>query len=421
MARLVRRTQEEAQPSRTATGSARLALWVDTGAMEDQRAASACLCWSRCLCGQISYFKDSLCVIADMPKFLRFFKMALKFLGVTLFFALVVFKPVHDAYPETSKKGNSTESVSYLGAGSTALMDASTSSEVEAQGFYDHVSTDYLWMYLIFAYLFSALAIYLMVSETVRIIDIRQEYLGNQATITDRTIRLSGIPLELRSEEKIKDFIEQLEIGKVDSVMLCKVWKELDDQVDKRAAILRKLEESWTIYDHQKATKGDGENSADSLGAEIRPYTDEPSDEETGEQSGSEQNGSANGNTAVPWPHDRNRPKATVRYGPLNFRSRYVDAIELYEAQLQETDESIAELRKKSFQPTPLAFVTMDSVAACVSVYFGNVIIFKLTLSVSKWQSKRSLILHPCISSRAPLPRPLTSCGETRTCHAGKG
>lgn len=302
--------------------------------------------------------------LTNYDQFLRFFKMALKFLTVTLFFALVVFKPVHDAFPEGSPASNSTDKADafYKGSQILELHSQDGFHATKKHSFYENVSTDYLWMYLIFAYLFSALAIYLLVSETVRIIDIRQEYLGNQATVTDRTIRLSGVPPELRSEEKIKHFIEELEIGKVDSVMLCMIWQELDDEMTKRATILRRLEESWTIFNGQKAAKGE---STEADGSGMPPYTDEPTDAESGQESSGQQQGD------VLWPHDRRRPKATVRYGILNLQSRYVDAIELYEEQLRETDEKIAELRKKSFEPTPLAFVTMDSVAACVSTFKG--------------------------------------------------
>ena len=93
---------------------------------------------------------------------------------------------------------------------------------------YEKVSTDYLWMYLVFVYAISGFIIYLLVTETERIIGIRQQFLGSQHTVADRTIRLSGIPSSLRSEKSIKDYIERLDIGRVDSVSLCHGWKELD-------------------------------------------------------------------------------------------------------------------------------------------------------------------------------------------------
>ena len=220
----------------------------------------------------------------------------------------------------------------------------------------DGVSTDYLWMYLVFAYLFTGLAIYLLVTETERIIDVRQQYLGNQATVTDRTIRLSGIPMELRSEEKIKEFVEALEIGKVDSVMLCRNWRELDTTLEEREQLLRLLEESWTIFLNKRRTHEHPQRSRQDQDQGSHP--NETGDEESGPLLG----GSSSTDAKIT---DPVRPTATIRYGFLKMYSRYVDAIDYYEEKLRRADEKILELRNQEFQPTPLAFVTLDSVAAC--------------------------------------------------------
>ncbi|KAI9663522.1 MAG: hypothetical protein M1831_002531 [Alyxoria varia] len=295
----------------------------------------------------------------DAYVFLRFFKLAIKFLSVTLFFALAVFKPVHDAFPEPSS--NSTATVAPTSHDNTIplMVSHNDMESMKGGGISDNISTDYLWMYLVFAYLLSGLAIYLMVTETERIIDVRQEYLGNQSTITDRTIRLSGIPPALRSEEKIKQFIEDLEIGNVDSVMLCKNWEELDNLVDDRMSILRKLEGAWAVY-----VKRDGKKDA-------RPDISDPSTEaaETGDgEPQDEESGALLSSSQRDEPDDlssQQRPKATIRFGVLKLRSRYVDAIDYYEEKLRRIDEKIQELRKQHFEPTALAFVTMDTAAAC--------------------------------------------------------
>lgn len=224
-------------------------------------------------------------------------------------------------------------------------------------------------MYLVFAYLLSGLVIYLLVHETERIIGIRQEFLGSQHTVTDRTIRLSGIPPFLRSEDKIRDYIERLGIGKVDSVTICCQWQEIDDCVEQRMAVLRKLEESWTVYLGQHRVQRNLESlpisQPEPPGAE--PYRDD--EDEQGPLPRQPTDG--NGNHA---PYDRKRPQATLRFGYLRLRSRKVDAIEYYEDVLAGLDERIRVLRDKEYVPTALAFVTMDSVAACVSfaAYFDR-------------------------------------------------
>ena len=217
-------------------------------------------------------------------------------------------------------------------------------------------------MYLVFAYFFTGLALYLITSESRRIIQVRQEYLGSQVTVTDRTIRLSGIPPDLRSEDKIKEFVEELEIGRVESVTLCKNWKELDTLIIKRMAILRRLEEAWTVYlGHRRV-----ERSLETLPI-SQPTPPGPEVGAYGEREDSALLGDGQNGSAHVAPYARTRPTTRVWYGRFKLRYHVVDAIDYYEEKLRRLDEQIRELRKTDFEPCPIAFVTMDSVASCVS------------------------------------------------------
>ena len=280
--------------------------------------------------------------------------MAIKFLLVTIFFALAVIKPVHDTHQEKEVKkpypgGDGDKKGERLEMRSETLWSTFAGYDYE---YY----TYYLWMYLVFVYLFTALILYLIVSETRRIIDIRQEYLGSQTTITDRTIRLSGIPLELRCETKIKQFIEDLGIGKVESVTLCRNWKELDERITRRQTVLKKLEEAWTVHLGSRRVERNLETlpviqprppEAGSDGREDSRLLDDTDDD-----------------SGYVTPYKRRRPTAKIWYGPFRLRYRTVDAIDYYEEKLRRLDDEIRALRKKEFEPTPLAFVTMDSVAS---------------------------------------------------------
>lgn len=291
--------------------------------------------------------------------------MATKFLAITFFFSLVVILPVHNHYltgdGSGSGRGNGSD------ANSTAHFPTSDKlpfqyiilfrGSSEPTGPNEKVDllapTNVLWMYLVFVYVFTGLAFYLIITETRKIIQIRQEYLGKQSTVTDRTIRLSGIPLELRSEEKIKETIEELGIGKVERVVLCRDWRELDDLIEKRAGILRKLEEAWTIhlgsktrkYGNSRLRRSARHREGDSGDEESRLLDDE-------------------GDTTSP---DQGRPALRIWYGFLGLQSRRVDAIDYYEEKLRKLDDQIKSARKKEYKPKPLAFVTLDSTAACVS------------------------------------------------------
>ncbi|KAF2185100.1 DUF221-domain-containing protein [Zopfia rhizophila CBS 207.26] len=291
----------------------------------------------------------------DAYVYLAFFKMAIKFLIVTLFFALVVIKPVHDANPKKAPPST----LSTFNAPAPLERIETRSNWATQIGIAAEYTTDYLWMYLVFAYLFTALAMYLIVSETRKVIEVRQEYLGSQTTITDRTIRLSGIPLELRSEDKIKEFIEELEIGKVESVTLCRNWKDLDDRVAQRKTILRKLEEAWTVYLGKRRV----ERSLETLPVvQPQPPGPEVSLDDDNETSNLLNNTERDPDYTIPYA--RQRPIAKIWYGRFTLCFGNVDAINYYEEKLRRLDEDIGNLRKKNFEATPLAFVTMDSVAS---------------------------------------------------------
>ncbi|KAF1942686.1 DUF221-domain-containing protein [Clathrospora elynae] len=291
----------------------------------------------------------------DAYVYLAFFKMAMKFLLITLFFALAVIKPVHDTHQDKEDKKSPIPTDP-----SHDRIEARSRSTFSTLVFeYEHY-TDYLWMYLVFVYLFTALILYLIVTETRRIIEIRQEYLGSQTTITDRTIRLSGIPVGLRSEDKIKDFIMDLGIGKVDSVTLCKNWKDLDNKVIERHAILRKLEEAWTVHLGSRRV----ERSLETLPV-VQPHPPGPAGDSGNEDSeASHLLSDVDRDAAYATPYAQRRPTAKIWYGRFKLRYKNVDAIDYYEEQLRRVDDEIRSLRKKDFEPTPLAFVTMDTVAS---------------------------------------------------------
>lgn len=291
--------------------------------------------------------------------------MATKFLAITFFFSLVVILPVHNHYLPGDGSGSGPRNETH--ANNTAKFSASDklpfqyiiyfsgSSEPTGPNEKDDLlaPTNVLWMYLVFVYIFTGVAFYLIITETRKIIRIRQEYLGKKSTVTDRTIRLSGIPLELRSEEKIRETIEKLEIGKVERVMLCRDWLELDGLIEKRAGILRKLEEAWTVhmgsktrkYGNSRPPRSARHREGDSGDEESRLLDDES-------------------DTTTP---DQGRPALRIWYGFLGLQSRRVDAIDYYEVKLRVLDEQIKSARKKEYKPMPLAFVTLDSTAACVS------------------------------------------------------
>ena len=328
---------------------------MDSSSVSNHRGSGPCVGRPRCFrCKQPDWSTSVHCLIQS--QFLQFFKMATKYIAITLFFALVVLLPVHvhdtGNYGLPNPGNFTANSTATFGAYAFPMLETAGSGKTSKGK--DNKPTDLmLWIYLVFVYLFSALALYLIVTETKKVIRVRQDYLGSQSTVTDRTIRLSGIPEELRSEEMIKEAIENLQIGKVESVLLCKDWKELDDLMARRLGIVRKLEEVWTVHLGQPRTRG------------TKPRASRGNANHTDEFEhllDADNNEQPHVDTAT-----SDRPKMRIWHGLFSLQSRRIDAIDYYEEKLHKLDEKIQSSRNKVYKPTPLAFVTLDSTAAAVS------------------------------------------------------
>ncbi|KAJ4297381.1 hypothetical protein N0V88_004300 [Collariella sp. IMI 366227] len=297
----------------------------------------------------------------DAYVFLAFFKMSMRLFGVMFFFAAVVLEPINRHFVDSrSPDNNAPQSLlfhqyaTYRTYDDPALLDDDNSFNRDM---------GYLWSYLVFTYIFTGLTLFFMDKETAKVIRVRQDYLGTQSTITDRTFRLSDIPKDLRTEDAIKDLVQKLEIGKVESVTLCRNWKELDSLLEERETVLAKLEETWSVHlSHRPLESAEGQANGDSGVGFLNDPSDAAAvglDEEAGETDrllrGAGDRGSIEGD----------RPQARLWYGFLRLQSRKTDAIDYYTEKLRQMDDKILTARKKTYEPANLAFVTMDSIAAC--------------------------------------------------------
>ncbi|KAJ0312460.1 hypothetical protein COL516b_001542 [Colletotrichum fioriniae] len=308
----------------------------------------------------------------DAFVFLTFFKMAIRILAILAFFAYTVMLPINGAlapeniFPTPSKPKSSGTATASIAMATRALEGHTHERDSIWAAMDDDESFDmkksYIWAWLAFGYFFTGLTLYVLNKATFRVIHVRQEYLGTQSTITDRTFRLTGIPRNLRDEGKIKKLIEKLEIGEVEHVNLCCDWRELDSLIAQRAQALAQLEETWSVYlGKQAALPKSVQRLRD---PQAEPSVLEPREDEVDEEAG--ENGGLLGHENInPELVERPRPKVRLRYGLLKLQSRKIDALDYYEEKLRRLDDRIREARKKDFTPTDLAFVTMDSIAAC--------------------------------------------------------
>ncbi|KAK6509101.1 hypothetical protein TWF481_003864 [Arthrobotrys musiformis] len=255
----------------------------------------------------------------DAYVFLGFFKMCMKIISVFTFFGLFVVSPLHWKYE--GKSG-----FDFNRPGSNDTCGNKTVHTWNTGGFGSHgldydilknhgepkvpKNTAWLTSYLVFVYFFTGVAVYFLYDQTKKVANVRQKYLSRQSTVTDRTIRVSGVPEDLRDEDELKKFIEGLRIGKVDNVTICRDWKELDKLMDQRMKVLRKLESAWTV------------------------------------------------------PKGQDPETRTVKSGWFGLYGKKVNPIEQYTSMLEDLDSLVHQTRQKEFKPVPMAFVTLDSVAA---------------------------------------------------------
>ncbi|KAK5988577.1 Calcium permeable stress-gated cation channel 1 [Cladobotryum mycophilum] len=307
----------------------------------------------------------------DAFVFLTFFKMAIRLFATMAFFAIVVLWPINYRYRNFQSFFNITDpdpddpqdwhvrySPVHLPIGQMNMLGDEPSKDRSRE-------RTWLWAYVVFTYFFVFLTLYSINIETFRIIGYRQDYLGSQSTVTDRTFRLTGIPTSFRSEPRIRTLIEKLGIGKVSAVNLCRDWKKLDHLVEERLQILRKLEAAWAKHlGHQRVstngyTSSFPNSQSDSSGSDSQGLDGNEDDGENGRLLGG-----MNGTHLS----EGDRPQITVRYGIFGFRSRKVDAIDYYEEKLRRMNERVVEARKEEYAPTDMVLVTMDSVTSCQMV-----------------------------------------------------
>lgn len=273
--------------------------------------------------------------------------MSIFFLLASSLIGLIVVTPIQNHFDPDGGWGNFTD---FSGATRRSL-------ESEKKGKGDkETNSGYLWAYLVFTYVFTGLLSFFLLKQSSIVSKRRQQYLGHQSSVADRTIKVSGIPHELRTESKLRDFIEKLKIGDVSAVTICRDWREIDELAAKRAATLRKLEEAYVVFEGRRV-----ERDLQTLPV-VQPT---PEDEE--------RLATATSEDSQPLVNGRRKPlrrRPRIRTGPWGLMGKDVDAIDYYTVKLQELDRTILDAREKEYVATPMAFVTFETASGAVSFYY---------------------------------------------------
>ncbi|ODV66190.1 DUF221-domain-containing protein [Hyphopichia burtonii NRRL Y-1933] len=330
----------------------------------------------------------------DAVVFLGFFKMVIKVLTICVLFAVFIISPIR--YKYTGRLDLPDDSDDDDGHNTTAIIKSSLLLGTRLLKHHDNDSYEtFLWMYTIFTYVFTFIMAYFLFLQTIKIIEMRQTYLGKQSSITDRTIKLLGIPPMLRNEEDLKRHINSLGIGEVDSVLVVKEWNSLNDLFKLRKKILRSAEVYWVEYFEANGIK----SKNDMMTSTIHPnvgipininrdagfYTDESDDLEN-QSDGHQTLGSARSRRSsyldqvseyvqaeadlpddtsghLPLLNDELSKRPKKRKGLFGLFGPKIDAINHCTERLEIIDNEIKRARQRIYPPSSTAFITMKSVA----------------------------------------------------------
>ncbi|EPY54056.1 DUF221 family protein [Schizosaccharomyces cryophilus OY26] len=306
------------------------------------------------------------CAGLDGYVFLLFFKMAIKFLAFTSLLGFTVIMPVNkhfrgDAFGNITFSGIPTSSSDFNSL--TSLPSKAQSHPTNQNPFsLQHTSntiknlTDipglpvagdgFLYLYVIFTYIISIYLLYVLFSSTKLIADIRQSYLARQNRLADRTVFISGLPPELCTSEALKSYLENLDIGDVTQLNICRNYIIMDSLLSKRKYYAQKLEKYWHAY---RQICADHELQIPEIPEDLVFST-------------------------VPYNETSQRllslPRGELQYRPMirthffGFVGQQIDAIDYYSAKLLSTDQKIESARHLDYPSTGEAFVTFESMAS---------------------------------------------------------
>ena len=166
---------------------------------------------------------------------------------------------------------------------------------------------------------------------------------SNLKQIESRTVMVFGIPPNLRGEDELSIYFNQLCIGKVESVILCRTWSKLQTALSERAKYLDLMEELMHKYRHEVVELPTNESiEVITIQSTIDDYKRMFS--------------------GIPI---QKRPTNSLKPGGCG---RIVDSIDYYSEQFLEWDEKCNTLRQSPeiSASTGIAFITFDNALSAV-------------------------------------------------------
>lgn len=308
----------------------------------------------------------------DAYVFLRFFRMCVKILLVLAVLGMTLMFPLR--WVGAGAMGE------IFSAGATGEKIPPGSARAGGDSSARSTPPSYLIACTIFTYIFTAVVNYFLLSETRHIIHTRQRFLGSQKSLTDRTIMITNVPRGMRDETGLKRHIEELGVGKVDSVFLAHNYAVLYRLFRERADVVCELElcyARWCGLDTQLFSAGPPSVTLQVRGDENAQENAQENARENTQENVEDTAQCANSSTPVEYyphsklgrgPFHRADPHTFLRTTSpptvkLGLMGRKVNAVNYYSRRLAQVDAEIRSLRAGGkFRAIPYAFVSMRSV-----------------------------------------------------------
>lgn len=288
---------------------------------------------------------------------LQFLLMSVKLFSFCGFFGTVVLYPIskmggdiaNGTHPEVPGNGTTNDTTLYsINHHEQFFMGTSKFGSGFSTG-----SFSFLWVYLFFTYMFVFATFYFTFLNYRDYVRLRREFLLRKAkTLSARTLLVTGIPPQLRSDRKLADYFEKLGIGVVESVHTIRHVGRLLEFIKERAQHLRQLETAYTNYlgnpcEDPNYDPDEILNAEDERGVQLRETSSVDSD-------------------TLPT-HYKDKPRPTTSQGLLCGPK--VDTIDYYTAKFDEVDDLVVKARKVGkFLPTSVGFVTFEESISAVSI-----------------------------------------------------
>ncbi|KAJ3022323.1 UNVERIFIED_CONTAM: hypothetical protein HDU68_009203 [Siphonaria sp. JEL0065] len=285
-------------------------------------------------------------------------------------------------------------------------------------------NSPFLRVHLLFTWIFSLLAYACLVAYYRSHVNLKHHYAANilkrtsLSKIEYRSIFLVNLPSDLQQEVELRTYFENLEIGPVENVVVCRHWFKLREAVKKRFYYLQQIERLFAdcvrsgVLKVSSARSGDGHSNAGENGVEANPsdvISIAPSEASTPYHTDGEDD------VATPLLHHtrqishshitdpglfeilgylnkiKQRHRPTHHTGVFGIFGDRVDSVDFFAEKYLEWDTIVKELRMNLEQSpsTGVAFVTFDSPQSAA-------------LASQIMIQKRPFI---CIAKMAPEPR----------------